>query len=256
VNGEIATYSGTHSFGVDVNDNNEKKIRLFPYSDTTNNGGVYILAICQLQGATPYPVDPKDCKYDAFKIQEDKEPPVCPRPTFSINKDGLGQADQDISDPGGIDSITIGSIYNLNVSPLTPGVNWFMGTTSAVHLTATEIVRGAGARIRITVTDVAGNTTECDPVLTRLRVKAGKFAAAARTYRVSQNEGRVTIRNGRPGLKRVVVKVNGKRFVVRNLKRGEKRVVSIKRALKKGSNKVTLRGAGRSGGSAAIMIAS
>src|SRR3954454_16494292 len=95
VNGEIATYSGTHSFGVDVNDNNEKKIRLFPYSDTTNNGGVYILAICQLQQQTDnhgnvipaYPVDPKDCKYDAFKIQEDKEPPICPRPTFSINKD-------------------------------------------------------------------------------------------------------------------------------------------------------------------------
>src|SRR4051794_21046979 len=166
VNGEIATYAGTHSFGVDTADNNEKKIRLFPYSDTTNNGGVYILAICQLQQQTDnhgnvipaYPVDPKDCKYDAFKIQEDKEPPVCPRPTFSINKDGLGQADQDISDPGGIDSITVSSIYNLNVSPLTPGVNWFMGTTSAVHLTATEIVRGAGARIRITVTDVGGNT--------------------------------------------------------------------------------------------------
>ena len=53
----------------------------------------------------------------------------------------------------------------------------------------------------------------------------------------------------------MVVKVNGKRFVARGLKAGEKRVVSISSALKKGNNKVTLHGAGRAGGSAAIMIA-
>src|SRR4051794_2952601 len=114
VDGEIATYGGTHDQGIDANDNGERKIRLFPYSDTTNNGGVYILAICQLADQynnkgelikAAYPVDPKDCKYDAFKIQEDKTPPTCPRPLFSINKDGLGQADQTIQDPGGIDSI-------------------------------------------------------------------------------------------------------------------------------------------------------
>jgi hypothetical protein len=265
VNGEIATYSGTHDFGVDVNDNNERKIRLFPYSDTTNNGGVYILAVCQLQAqydnhghltSPAYPVDPKDCKYDAFKIKEDKEPPKCPRPFFSINKDGLGQADQDISDAGGIDSITIGSIVNLNVSPLQPGTNWFKGTTSAVHLTATEVVRGAGSRIRITVTDVGGNTSQCDPVLTRLRVRAGRRAALARSYRVSQNENLVTIRNGRPGLSRVTISVNGKRFTVRNLRSGQQRRVHIGSALHVGTkNRVTVRGRGSAGGSADIMIA-
>src|SRR3954447_15195023 len=46
--GEIFSYSGTHDQGIDVNDNGERKIRLFQYSDTTNNGGVYILAVCQL----------------------------------------------------------------------------------------------------------------------------------------------------------------------------------------------------------------
>src|SRR2546428_6697241 len=43
------------------------KIRLLPYDDTTNPGGVYILAICSL--ANGYPVDPSDCKYDAFKVK-------------------------------------------------------------------------------------------------------------------------------------------------------------------------------------------
>jgi hypothetical protein len=48
------------------------KIRLMPYDDTTNNGGVYIMAICQVPQAVtstnPPGVDPRDCKYDAFKI--------------------------------------------------------------------------------------------------------------------------------------------------------------------------------------------
>jgi hypothetical protein len=53
-----------------------KLINLWPYDDTTNNGGVYILAICQIsssqltQSITPgAPVAPQDCKYDAFKVQ-------------------------------------------------------------------------------------------------------------------------------------------------------------------------------------------
>jgi hypothetical protein len=45
-------------------------IRLFPYSDTTNPGGVYIMAICYIGDGSEYPVEPRDCKYDAFKVKE------------------------------------------------------------------------------------------------------------------------------------------------------------------------------------------
>jgi hypothetical protein len=61
VTGGIVTYGGTH----DVDSN---KIRLMGYDDTTNNGGVYILAICSL--ADGYPANASDCKYDAFKVHE------------------------------------------------------------------------------------------------------------------------------------------------------------------------------------------
>jgi hypothetical protein len=264
-NGEIFSYGGTHDQGIDVNDNNERKIRLFPYSDTTNNGGVYILAICQLSGFDKkgnavnfgYPADPKECKYDAFKILEDHTPPTCPPPKFAFNSNGLGTADQDISDAGGIDTIEIMDVKNLNVSPLVPGVNWYQGTTAHVHLTATEIVRGAGARIQIIVTDVGGNKSVCDPVLTALRARASlRGRARARTYRVSQHERVVTIRNGRPGLSRVTILVNGKRFVARGLRPGATRRVRIGSALRKGArNKVTLQGRGAAGGRATIMIA-
>jgi hypothetical protein len=55
-------YTGPHDFS-------ENKVRLMPYDDTPNNGGVYILAICSLD-RDGYPVNPRDCKYDAFKVKE------------------------------------------------------------------------------------------------------------------------------------------------------------------------------------------
>lgn len=74
-NGEVSAYSGTHDFdsgspGNPKVDGQPPYIRLYPYADTTNPGGVYILAICSLED--DYPVDPRDCKYDAFKVQKGK----------------------------------------------------------------------------------------------------------------------------------------------------------------------------------------
>jgi hypothetical protein len=59
-NGEVSAYSGTHDKTIPL-------IRLAPYADTTNPGGVYIMAICSL--AAGYPVVPRECKYDAFKVK-------------------------------------------------------------------------------------------------------------------------------------------------------------------------------------------
>jgi len=72
-------------------------IRLFPYSDTTNPGGVYILAICSLDEG--YPVDPRDCKYDAFKVKKGKLPY-----SFMLSgikfKDVYADGVKDDTDPG------------------------------------------------------------------------------------------------------------------------------------------------------------
>jgi hypothetical protein len=61
VSGGTVDYAGPHEF-------DSNKIRLADYADTSNPGGVYILAICSL--ADGYPVNPSDCKYDAFKVKE------------------------------------------------------------------------------------------------------------------------------------------------------------------------------------------
>ena len=59
-NGNITAYAGTH-----LQDGN--LLQLFPYADTTNPGGEYILAVCELTDG--YPVNPDNCKYDAFKVR-------------------------------------------------------------------------------------------------------------------------------------------------------------------------------------------
>ena len=75
VTGGVITYGGPHSF-------NSNKIRLMPYADTPNPGGVYILAICR----TPHPAVPSQCKYDAFKVKPPLEPPAQVNAVFSGTK--------------------------------------------------------------------------------------------------------------------------------------------------------------------------
>ena len=78
VTGGVVSYSGTHDFS-------DNKIRLLSYNDTSNPGGVYILAICSL--ANDYPVKPSSCKYDAFKVKEGE---VAPGDPLTITKDADG----------------------------------------------------------------------------------------------------------------------------------------------------------------------
>jgi hypothetical protein len=80
VAGGTISYGGSHDF-------DSNKIRLMPYADTSNPGGVYILAICSL--ADTYPVDASDCKYDAFKIKKSDEV-IHPGADLSIAKDADG----------------------------------------------------------------------------------------------------------------------------------------------------------------------
>lgn len=74
ITGGTFSYSGTHEL-------DNEKIRLMPYDDTTNGGGVYILAICRLHpdgDGGYYKVNSSDCKFDAFKVVGgDGGPPEC-----------------------------------------------------------------------------------------------------------------------------------------------------------------------------------
>jgi hypothetical protein len=79
------TNLGGHTFDSSVNE-----IQLFPYEDTSNPGGVYILAVCEVpQDPSDSPgVNPSDCKYDAFKVKNSQTVPGATSPT--ITKDAAG----------------------------------------------------------------------------------------------------------------------------------------------------------------------
>src|SRR5579862_8211547 len=91
-NGSIA-YAGNHGL-----DSTDGRIQLWPYTKTTDPGGVYILAICAVP-ATPNPpsgpgapgVTPKDCKYDAFKVEATvTTTPLAPATQPTVVKNAAG----------------------------------------------------------------------------------------------------------------------------------------------------------------------
>ena len=82
--GTITPLNSTHAY-----DGSKNVLQVAPFSDTTNLGGVYILAACQISkdqntSAISVPtVDPRDCKYDAFKAPSTHTVPGAAAPTVT-----------------------------------------------------------------------------------------------------------------------------------------------------------------------------
>jgi len=204
-------------------------IRLYPYKDTDNNGGVYIMALCYLgtsQAQVTYPVDPKSCKYDAFKAPgPDATKPAC---TLTAVISGPPKQIQVTVQDGasGLESVSA-TATNADVSI----PDFYAGWLSPLVITATKQTQSQGARVVITLTDVAGNTITCDPVLsnpTVLRL-AGKHAA--KTVLLSRSQGSVTVRNFSHAARSFVIALNGARYELRNLRAGETRRLNITASL-------------------------
>ena len=252
VNGEIVSTDGTHTLALDpyVNQN---KLRLLPYSTTTNPGGVYQLAVCWLGNGYPI-TNTSDCaKSDNFKTGADDTGPECPEPIFS-KKDGYNIATQMFRDTGGLEKVEILSMTNVNFTLPPAGFTpaFYTGATDWVTLVATQIDPGLLTQAEILAYDVGGNATKCDPVMTTLKVRRG--AVVTQRFRVNKNEGKVRIRNGRPGLSKVRVSVNGRHFTVR-LAAGQKRTLKIGKALTRERNRIVLRGYGARGARASLTVA-
>lgn len=129
-----------------------------------------------------------------------------------------------------------------------------VGTTDPVILSSTKIDQTKRARVEARVTDLAGNVALCDPILTRVEI-GGKSEEIKQTHAdVPRAEDTVTVTNGKPGLKKLEIVVNGKRFKVNGLKDGEETVVDISSALVDGDNVVTLDASGKKGSYADVLI--
>jgi hypothetical protein len=153
------SYSGPHDF-------DSNKIRLMPYDDTSNPGGVYILAICSL--ADGYPVTPSACKYDAFKISAGD---VTPGSALTITKDANGSNDNTYTwtigkdvDKTIVKKIGGSATFNYTVTATHDG-----GTISNVKVTGTISVFNPNVDSNndtvwvtgVNVTDQLSNGTDC-----------------------------------------------------------------------------------------------
>jgi hypothetical protein len=367
--GEVSAYGGTHTLDSPL-------IRLFPYADTTNNGGVYIMAICSLGDG--YPVAPRSCKYDAFKVQKTapkveamlsgrkyldankngqldpgeiglrnwtititvtdgtnasvktdangdwsyttaahapaagtttytikevqqsgfvqtgntvdqsiaaggatvalasftytvsvpnsavsavaqlyfgnvgESPPECPPPTFGTTPLGVPFTQVIVQDAD-TGLAAINPLYVLNLSLEITGFSF--GTKAPVTVTGTAIDPAAPMALTFEAIDLAGNRTECDPVVAGLLREGG--APQAQTFGgLPATDVKLSIKNGTPGARTVMVDVNGTSFRLAGLADGETRTLDIGSAMQAGSgNTVSATLLGPPGATALLMVA-
>ncbi len=156
-----------------------------------------------------------------------------------------------VQDTGsGLNSVVASTLVNATAS--IPAFS--TGTTSALVVTATKIDQSIGAQVGLTVTDVAGNQTVCDPVLTTL--VRGNGQSSSETFKqLAAAESKITLLNGTPGMDKVTIVVNGKRFRVDDLNDGTTKTIDVASAMHAGNtNTIVVTAHGDRGTSLTIVI--
>jgi hypothetical protein len=194
-------------------------VQLWPYADTTNPGGVYIMAVCYVgpTAATPLPaggVDPSLCKYDAFKVLFDTTPPVCKLVSKTLDATGkittsITVTVQDVG--AGLESVDYTTSNATASFPSPLGV----GQTDPWYITATKDVLANGSSLALTATDTAGNQIFCDPAYGLARsVHVKTIAAGGRAVigGLRSGEAHLLLTSLASGSRAVTVRVDGRRF--------------------------------------------
>ena len=172
-------------------------------------------------------------------------PPVCTPPVLSPDGNLLTVIAQDTDGIAQIIPVVVtNGVFS---APFT------YGTTDPVTVTLTRIDQSTWMGLTIDVVDIYGATTRCDPIASRLI--GGPLGGHVQTFRnLHRSESKVTIYNGRAGLRSVRLVVNGRRFVVR-LKPGQTRRINVARAMRPGyRNVIKAYAFGRRGNRAMILI--
>lgn len=181
-----------------------------------------------------------------------ERPPECPPPTFGTTDDGRPFTKVVVQDADtGLAAINMLSTNNITVdiSGFTPG------TRDPVTVTGTAIDLHFSIAMSFEAIDLAGNRTECDPVVAGLLRETGSPAPQVYTG-LPQAESKVSVMNGAPGASAITLDVNGTTFRITGLKDGESRTVDVASAMLPGSgNVVSAQLNGAPGASATLMIA-
>jgi hypothetical protein len=152
VSGGAVSYSGSHDF-------DSNKIRLAEYADTSNPGGVYILAICSL--ADGYPVTPSKCKYDAFKVKESETQHVSP-PTILKDASGSNKKTWNWTITKSVDKTRIEKLNGNATFNYTVSVSHDSGQVSDVKVSGTiSVFNPNDAAMSADVSDQLSNGVTC-----------------------------------------------------------------------------------------------
>jgi uncharacterized protein YkwD/plastocyanin len=128
-------------------------------------------------------------------------------------------------------------------------------STGQVQITATRVDATKASQLAMLVTDVAGNSTACDPVLATLSDGLHGQAGWQVFNHLDESESKVRIANGTPGVRRVLLLVNGRRFTLDGLRPNEVRLVDVARAMGRGmNNTIVVRAEGPRDGTADVLV--
>ena len=169
-----------------------------------------------------------------------------------VDSSGKKYADMTVRDTGsGLASI--GVLQSTNA--ITPVPAFTVGTTAAVIVRATKINQSQTSVFELRVKDMAGNSIDCDPTSATLTVKARGGSVVQRMTRIPAKEHQLRIDNGRPGLSKVEITVNGKRFKVVRLKPGRTVLLDLAKVMRAGNNNtITVKGTAKRRGFAMVLI--
>ena len=130
------------------------------------------------------------------------------------------------------------------------------GDTGAVLVTSTKIDQNNASHLALTVTDVAGNVTKCDPIVPGL-ARHGSLRGPVTTFlNLLASQSKVSIFNSSPGLRSFTILANGKSFTLK-VAAGQSRKINIASAMLRGhKNTVRVRANGSKASTAMIQISS
>jgi hypothetical protein len=188
--------------------------------------------------------------------QGDTTPPVCTGYYSGKDHSGHGTFTFVMQDTGsGIKSVEVVKIINATFA-LPP---FTVGTTDVLTGVQTYINNRKPTNVDLRVTDVAGNVTDCDPWVATMRVskklKTGVHTSVQVYTAIPEAESQLAIVNGKPGLRRVRVTVNGRVLWLNRIGPHQRVLMDLSRWMKPGSgNTIRIRGYGRRGSSARIEL--
>lgn len=185
-------------------------------------------------------------------------PGVCNGPEIWIAQRIIGPPQQIITDvkdeTSGLKTITVNKAHNATVS--IPAFK--AGTKNTVVVTVTKINQAMKASFSLRATNLNGCNTNGDPVLTVLKIPSFGYSVRQTFAGIPYAESFVAIVNGTPGLKTLLIKVNGNlygkfHFDV-NQGRDQEINLNVSSLMAHGENTITFMGYGGPNASALVVI--